>query len=740
MTKIFKWRNYLVSYLTAILIINLVLLGFPLTNVFGYEFSVINSLLLTLLSGIYSIYFFHSSLPNKYEIFSKELLTSLILFLVVPFCISVVNSLINGFCSFWDGLFFYLVITLPSILIGSALGAVSLYFINRFQVALFIILYIGILSIIAFEIYFYPQIYVYNPILGFFPGTIYDEGIVVSGKLVLYRLFNIIFFGFIFFASVKQLCSKKKKINKSLTLITIVIAGLFYLFSSDLGYSTTANSLANALGRTITTKHFVIHYDKRLNNEQIKMLALNHEYYYQKLTEYFKSDVDEKINSFIFYDDDQKKELFGSKNADVAKPWLNQIYFAHENWDHTLKHELAHCFSATFGAGIFKLAAGFNPLLIEGIAESADGNYDDNDLHYMAALAYNSGYKVDLENLLTKTGFYSNPSSISYIYAGSFVKFLIDNYGIKKFKEYYLTGEYTSSYGVEIQNTLKMYYTFLENYKAPISSDEAHYYYGRKSLLQKVCPRAISLYINTGWEQLNNFNFDGAQNTFETVLGLTDNYSALVGLSRSYEKQDSILTAINLLVDEIGKFKGTSYFYNLELILGDLFAKNHDLEKADSLYTQLIEQFPNRKLYFIANTRKALLKNKNIFSEYLSGSNYDKYSILLKLNKKNYDYNSFPTIIDLSKALDESYNIFRESFDKGITVKDFTSSYASYLLSKYMLVNFDFDSSRKMASLSMRYDSDNNFNYIQQQQFEKAAWFQQHASQLLRNFKIKIYK
>ncbi|MEJ2196504.1 MAG: hypothetical protein P8X73_16835, partial [Ignavibacteriaceae bacterium] len=92
------------------------------------------------------------------------------------------------------------------------------------------------------------------------------------------------------------------------------------------------------------------------------------------------------------------------------------------------------------------------------------------------------------------------------------------------------------------------------------------------------------------------------------------------------------------------------------------------------------------------------------------------------------------------KALDESYNIFRENLDKGITVKDFKSSYARYLLSKYMLVNFDFDSSRKMASLSMRYDSDSNFNYIQQQQFEKAVWFQQHASQFLSNFKIKINK
>jgi hypothetical protein len=570
MTSIFKWRNYLVFYLTAISIINLVLLRIPLTKVFGYEFSVINSLLLVLFSGIYSIYFLKSFTPKQSDIVIKEVFKSLILFLFMPFCISIINSFIIGFCSFWDGLLFYLVITSPSILIGASLGGASLYLMKRFQAVLLIILYIGILLIIAFEIYFNPQVYVYNPIIGFFPGTIYDEGIQVTGKLFLYRLFNVFFFGFVFFVAVKRLFDKKLKSGKSIVLITLFIAVVFYFFSPNLGYSTTAGSLTKALGKIINTEHFVIHYDKRLESKGIKMLALNHEYYYSVLKNYFQAEVDEKMVSYIFYDNDQKKEQFGSKYADVAKPWLYQIYIAYDNWEHTLKHELAHCFSATFGAGIFKLASGFNPLLIEGVAEAADGNYDNNDLHYMAALAYNSNYKVDLQHLLTKTGFYSNPSSISYIYAGSFVKYLVEKYGIKRFKDYYLNGEYKRSYDIEINNTLKSYYSFLYDIKPSNTIDQANYYFGRKSLLQKTCPRAISSYLSSGWEQLSNYNIDLARNTFQTVLSLSENYSALVGLARSYEKQDSLLNAINLLSGEIEKFEGTSYFYNLEMILSDL--------------------------------------------------------------------------------------------------------------------------------------------------------------------------
>ncbi|UCH65230.1 MAG: hypothetical protein JSW63_11595 [Ignavibacterium sp.] len=734
MTKILQWRNYLLFYLAAISIINLFLLRLPLANVFGYEFSVVNSLLLVLFSGIYSVYFLKSFTPKESIDVSKELFCSLSFFLLLPFCISIINSIIHGFCSFWDGLLFYIVITLPSILIGAALGAGSVFLMNRFHVVLVLILYIGILFIIAFEIYFNPQVYVYNPILGFFPGTIYDEGIEFTAKLILYRICNTIFFGFVFFVSVRQLYNKKRKSALLIVFISLLTAGVFYFLSPFLGYSTTAGSLTKALGKTIKTKNFIIHYDKRLDNNKMKMLALNHEYYYYVLKEFFETETDDKIVSYIFYDNDQKKELFGSKYADVAKPWLNQIYIAYDNWEHTLKHELAHCFSATFGAGIFKLASGWNPLLIEGIAEAADGNYNDNDIHHMAALAYNSDYKVDLQYLLTKTGFFTSPSSISYIYAGSFVKYLVENYGIKVFKDFYLNGYYKISYEIELNNTLESYYSFLTDFDDSKTLDMAHYYFGRKSLLQKTCPRAISSYLSAGWEQLRSSDILGARGTFETVVNLADNYSALVGLARSYEKQDSLMRAITLLRDDINKFEGTSYFYNLELILADLYLKREDLQKADSLYTRLIEQFPNRKLYFLAKIRRELLKDEKMLTNYLNGSNYDKYSILLILNEKNYNYYSFPTLIRLSNTVEEAYNLFLDRLDKDIIVEDFASSYASFILSKYMLINYDFTNARKMSGLSLRYNSDDNFNTIKKQHFQKVEWFYQNADRLLRTF------
>ena len=737
MKKIFGWRNNILIYLVIILIINLILLKFPLTNVFGYEFSVLNSMLLVLIGGIYSISFYKNLYEKEKQNFSGELFKSLFYFLLIPFCVSVVSSFFKGFCSFYDGILFYLVITVPSVLIAASLAMISIVYLKRYNVIFLIFLYLGILFIIACEIYLNPQVYVYNPIIGFFPGTVYDEGIAVSWKLILYRFFNILFFGTALFYAVKILRKKKKNRKLFFTNYLLLFPILFYFFSPDLGYSTTIDSLTKSLNKSVETNHFIVHFDKRIDDKKIKLIVLNHEYYFGELAKYFDCIPGEKINSFVFYNSDQKGELFGSRNADVAKPWLNQIYVSLDSWDGTLKHELAHCFSSVFGTGIFKLASGWNPALIEGVAEAATAQYDENTIHFMAALAYNSGYKVDMNYLFTKVGFFSQASTTSYIFAGSFIRYLVDKYGVEEFKKYYATGNFKETYGYRLDEVLTSYYLFLTKGEYDFSIDEAHYYFGRKSIFQKVCPRAVSEFLGKGWEQFNNYNYKGARNTFSKVLQLTDSYSAFVGNIKSLEKQDSILEAVNFLSEKLEKYKNTSYYYNLELILADLFSNNGNYGKADSIYKKISEEFPNRRLYYLSLIRIALIERGKV-KDYLNGSNFDKYSILLDLNKNGYDYTSLPVIIDLSEALDENISLFKEKINKKFTVNDYNSSYAAYRLSGYLLKNNDFENAKRFAGLSLRYNNDKNFGTVLKENFDKADWFDNNADSLLKKIDIVI--
>jgi len=737
MKKIFGWRNYILIYLLTLLVYNLLLLKFPLTHVFGYEFSVLNSVLIVLLGGIYSISFYKNLFEKEKQYFTKELYKSLFLFLLIPFCVSVVNSIVNGFCSFSDGVIYYLIITVPSVLIAGSLAMISVVYLKRFNIIFLFVLYIGILLIIAAEIYFNPQVYIYNPIIVFFPGTVYDEGISITGKLILYRAFNILFFGIALFYSVKILKNRKKSRKLFFTNYLLLFPILFYFFSPDLGYSTTKDSLTKNLNKSVETEHFIIHFDKRIGEKKIKLIVLNHEYYYKELTAYLNCNPVEKINSFVFYDDDQKGKLFGSKNADVAKPWLNQIYITQDSWKNTLKHELAHCFSALFGAGILKLASGWNPGLIEGIAQAADGQFDENTVHYMAALAFKTGYKVNLNHLFTKIGFFSQNSTISYIYAGSFIQYLIENFGIENFKKYYSSGDFTVTYKAELIDVLNDYYSFLTEMKNDFHEDEAHYYFGRKSIFQKVCPRAISKILTAGWEQYHNFNYQGARKSFNKVLGLSDSYSALVGVVRSFEKQDSIFEAVEVLSGSLEKYENTSYYYNLEIIQADLYANAYQFASADSIYKKVANEFPSRGFYYLSLMRNSLIE-KNRIKNYLEGSSFDKYSILVDLNKVKYDYASLPVVINLSQELDENISIFKNKLNKVFIVNNYISSYAAYKLSQYLLYNFDFENARKYSGLSLRYNEDKYFYSVLKENSNKADWFNKKGDLLLERINIVI--
>ena len=720
--KIIKWRNNLIIYLVVILLVNLLLLRFPLTNVFGFEFAIINSFLLVLLSGFYTVYFFRSYFISNKTTFLKELFKSLTVFLLIPPVISITNSFFTGFCSFYDGVLFYLFITSPAVIIGAAIGLTANIYFKRFQAVAVIIIYLFILSIVAFEVYFNPQVYFYNPILTYFPGTIYDEAIAVNLKLIVYRLLNLVYFSFIVITARNTLKNNILKRKLRFTIYLLVFPGIFYLFSPQLGYSTTFKSLADDLGRTVISKHFVTHYDKRIKKEEIKQLTLREEFYYQQLVKYFKVEPESKINSFIFYDNDQKKKFFGSKNADVAKPWLNQLYISIDNAEQTLKHEIAHCFSARFGAGLFKLAAGFNPVLIEGIAVAADGFYDENTNHFMAALAYKNDYRVDLESLLSKFSFYNQPSSISYIYAGSFVEFLIAKYGIEKFKQYYLNGEIKETYGIGLKLLVDEYYGFLQTGIPAKNKDMANYYFGRKSLFQKLCPRTISNKLNKAWEHFENNNFVGARSIFQNVLQKSDNYSAIIGLTKCYEKLNKKDKAIELLKNYSGKFAGTSYFYNIELYLADLSAKNYDYHYADSLYKKVLTQFPNRRLFTLSSLRLQLLENDSLLIKYLNGNDFSKYLILERFNKNSFKYSSFPSWIYLAKLLNIEYDLFVKNINKRIVVDDYISSYSAFKLSGYMFNNYHFKNALKMAALSLRYNKDRNFKQVLINQFEFLKW------------------
>jgi predicted transcriptional regulator len=729
--QLLKINNYLLVYLLIVIAVNLLLLTLPLTSVFGYEFAAINSLLLSFLSGLYIISSLKKTNTDKSEFNNKKFYKALILFLLLPFTISIINSIVVGFCSFWDGLFFYLVITLPSVIIGSAIGSAIFFTVKKFRILIFIILYLLILFVSVIEIYFNPQIYLYNPLFAYFPGTIYDEGLSVDIRLFLYRVFNLLFFLSILFYFLRWGIKSRYSRNVGFSFLAVGITIIFYFFVTPMfGWTTTESRLKEELASRVESKHFVLHADERIDSKVIEQIVLNQEFYYSQLRNYFLEEPETKINSFIFSDSKQKKDLFGSDAADVAKPWLNSIYVSLDSWESTLKHEIAHCFTASFGTGIFKLAAGFNPALIEGVAEAADGFYDENDIHHLATLAFKNEFKINLSKVFSGFSFFGSVSSLSYIYSGSFIQYLVSEFGIEKVKQYYRTNNFNESFSAELIEVAKDYESFLNSLTTNDKKDRAIYYFGRKPLIMKVCPRYVASALRDAWDFYALNEYDKAENRFQNILAKAESYSAVVGLSRIYEDKDSLQKAIELYNSYQERFSGTSSEYDLRLRLADLYVKASKLEKARELYNSLILSKPSRRLELIAHTRLALMRNDTI-DKYVKGSEYDRYTILRELNSKTYFYPSIPLMIDLSNSVKENYLEFLHIFENHLEVIDEMSSYAVFKLSEYMLKNFDYVNARKMSGFALRFKGDSNLLKLTEQQFKKADWFYRNAKRIL---------
>ncbi len=733
--NIIRWRNYLLFYLILIALFNFLLLEFPLTNVFGFEFSVLNAILLTISAGFFTLSVLKSE--EDYKSFLKKDLLPFIFFLIIPLSISMIHDLLTINCSIWDGLLFYTFITLPSVIIGAAIAVLSVIVSLRFRYVIFIVIFLGVLSITFFELYYNPQIYFYNPVYAYFPGTIYDEAVNVDLKLMIYRSLNLLFFGAVYFIGAYVWYRSTVVSKKLIIYMSVLIPALFLYLSPDLGYSTTQKKLKSVLNGLVRTEHFDIYFSPGISRDEIKIITLNHEYYYEQLSGFYHTYPKEKYVSFIFRDDIQKKKYFGSENADVAKPWLREVFTIADNYNSSLRHEIAHCFAGEFGWGIFDVADNFNPALIEGAAVAGAPEYDLNNVHYMASLAYNNGFRIEMKNLFKGLNFFGQTSGLSYIYAGSFSRFLIDKYGIEKFKRLYSDVDFKKIYNMDIGKLSNDYFSFISKEYKIENINEAEYYYGRKPIIYKICPRYVADRLREAWSYYAGKNYKEALDIFTKILNLTNNYSALTGYANSLFNTGKETEAISFLRNNIGDYEKTSYYYNIEFRLADFCAQVQDSVCADSLYNNIIYQNPNRTLYYLSNLRRNLLHSDSLIVPYLEGSDVDKYVIVTDMNKESYDYFSIPVLVDLAGSLDENYNLFLKLFNKTITVNSYPVSFAVYRLSVYLLSHLDFTRARKMAALSMRYDNDKNFNFILKENFNKADWLYENGNRILSLIKFK---
>ncbi|HTY36319.1 MAG TPA: hypothetical protein VMH23_04360 [Bacteroidota bacterium] len=597
---VFTYRSHAAA-IVLLAALSLLLTQIPLFNYLGYEFSVVIALFWSLCASLLTVSLWHKSIGDPLpdlRAFLRRSYSVLLFPLMIPAIVIGVNAFVVRNCSLLQGAALFLLIVVPAILIVHAFSFLVVVSFNRWQKTLVVVGWLLMIAQIPYVTLGRPQIFAFNPIVGFFAGFTYDESLVVFNRLVMYRVGTLAFAAFLLLEAVLKYQRRsmqsngppdsRRKTLRAASVGLLAIAAVIWLFSDRLGLSSSERSIERTLGGRIETDHFVISYpDSLVKGIRLEQLAQLHEFYFDELVRILHVRPEKKIHSFLYATPEQKGRLVGASGTDFAKPWLSQLHINLNDVDATLKHEMVHVLAAEFGLPL--LGIGLNSGLIEGLAVGIGRMEYEEPINRLAGMAYAAGRTPEVADLFSLSGFMKAPAGVSYTLAGSFCRFLIDRYGLRRFKLLYRTGEYEIIYGEPLPSLLRDWRRSISVFRFNEAEiQKAEYLFSRRSIFGKVCARVIANLNGETRSLLAAKKYDIALQSAERSLALTSNtdaiYQKTTSLLRLGRFQEAVSFARLNLADSLA---GPSLL-TLKLSLGDALWGIDSLESAMAAYADLL--------------------------------------------------------------------------------------------------------------------------------------------------------
>ncbi|MEG2289014.1 MAG: hypothetical protein RSA29_12265 [Clostridium sp.] len=182
------------------------------------------------------------------------------------------------------------------------------------------------------------------------------------------------------------------------------------------------------------SKNYIFNYNMGSNAEKdieeiIKLQETCHEY----ICNYLDVKMVSKINYYLCNSPEEVGEIYGDNepcNGFASEP--DKVYAVYnDKVKCTGFHEDAHVISYN--------TLGIPPqtFIREGLAMFFDKGYWGVPNYSWVNFFINRGLYVNIGELINKEGFYKHNHIITYTIAGAFVAYIIDIFGVNKFKEFY---------------------------------------------------------------------------------------------------------------------------------------------------------------------------------------------------------------------------------------------------------------------------------------------------------------
>ncbi len=491
------------------LVLSIVLTQIPLFNTLGYESSLAMGIVLPFFLGLLA-----ATTLSRAETFSSALLAFL-----APPLVMLVNMFFVRNCSYLEGLGFYAL----SVGIGGLFAYSLMRFLKslniKFAFVVYVSLYVGIILLpTLYRFYFTPQIFFFNHIFGFFSGAIYDDAIELEWRYVMFRTETLLLSAFLLLYSFRQKFSRRDLIVLTISFAPLILP--FELGSDEFGFTSSHTALTEVLVPIDADGHWRM----SIQTDSLKRKRTRDriEAELRNLKKTFALDTLPNISIFLYPNAEEKRRYTGAENVEFTKPWRKEIHITEQSFPTTIRHELVHILFAQYGISGLGISNSIG--LVEGIAVAFETPDFDWTPHELAAAILNNGLAPNnLESLLGSFGFWTGLGATSYTLMGSFVRYLVESYGIEKFKAVYANSDFMRVYNKPLNGLLMEWKEFLALQPVPPALDSAVMYrHKRKTIFQTECPHRVAVELKYAAKALSEKRYKEAEQRFATVLSLTD--------------------------------------------------------------------------------------------------------------------------------------------------------------------------------------------------------------------------
>lgn len=610
-----KDRSLIFGILYYIVIsLAIIIFGSPLFRVLGFEYAG----LISLFASVHLLYYVveRTSSGKKGDILTtiQDVSPPVLLFSTIPLAISLLGTPIIPNCDIVYGIVMYVKIVYPTAFIATLFGIhygwVSKTPAKRkINVAAF---WLVTLLISFLPGYINPQIFVYGWQYGYFPGFVWDAAMSLkpaywwSRGIMIFFGIHFLLDDIAFIRAGAQTRKERLKVKSKYWLLLLLVATLIESTLGVMGITVSHVIVEKKLKISRKVEgNIILHYaDSTFTEDEEVLLKYNTSHYASEIRALYGITYNKPIDVYIYPSEEMYDRYIGTKSASITKPWLSEVHITKGNLV-SLKHELVHAILSDHGNFPFDIS--WSTGLTEGSAVAVEEDYDGiRGCDEYAARILQLKLASGVREIMSFSGFASNASGKSYVFAGSFCKYLIRAYGDERFLQLYHSRDYDKLYGKSLSALEAEWVSSLHIFQTPMDhydSLRVQFYFDRLSIVNEPCLRRIGRMTEDAEERYRLRKYAVADSIYELILQESDRLDAIRGRVYCQLQLHNMQAALAIL--DTSKAAATKHNSPaLHLLRGDVIAMaTGDLQKAQGEWAEALNMELSDRSFLAASAR-----------------------------------------------------------------------------------------------------------------------------------------